>query len=117
MEPRDQRPRTLRETIKASRGREISAWRRWTATRGRRRKKKRNKKKKKKQKREERGGEARTARVWSINHDVFPATGGHRGRWRGHIIGRIVPVCWSAGRTVIYLVAIDRPSTVRLDSS
>lgn len=65
----------------------------------------------------ERYGEARTARVWSINHGVFPATGGHRGRWRGHIIGRIVPVCWSAGRTVIYLVAIDRASTARLDSS
>lgn len=65
----------------------------------------------------ERSGEARTARVWSINHGVFPATGGHRGRWRGHIIGRIVPVCWSAGRTVIYLVAIDRASTARLDSS
>lgn len=34
-----------------------------------------------------------------------------------HIIGRIVPVCWSTGHTVIYLVAIERPSTARFDSS
>lgn len=54
-------------------------------------------------------GVARTARVWSINHGVFPATGGHRGRWRGHIIGRIVPVCWSAGRHG-HLSCRDRPA-------
>lgn len=48
---------------------------------------------------------------------LVPATGGHWGRWRPHIIGRIVPVCWSTGHTVIYLVAIERLSTVRPDSS
>ena len=48
-------------------------------------------------------------RVWSINHGVFPATGGHRGRWRGHIIGRIVPVCWSGGRHG-HLSCRDRPA-------
>lgn len=61
------------------------------------------KKEARQERRKDRGGTyirdvARTARVWSINHSVFPATGGHRGRWRGHIIGRIVPVCWSTGR-------------------
>jgi len=53
--------------------------------------------------------EARSARVWSINH-VVPGD-----RWTLEsmetpaVIGRIVPVCWSSGHTVIYLAAIGRP--------